>query len=182
MQIPLVMTLIGRDRPGLVGRIADVVAVHGGNWLESRMCHLGGEFAGILRVHVSQEKQDALLRALRVLEADGLSLTVRPDSTSSQSPALSAAAASLELIGQDRPGIVRQISGALARYGVNVEELETECCSAPMSGETLFKAKIKLHIPQNCPWNSLREELEQIAADLMVELTISPGEPAQAAD
>ena len=48
MQVPLVMTVIGKDRTGLVETLAEIVAGHGGNWLESRMCRLGGEFAGIL--------------------------------------------------------------------------------------------------------------------------------------
>lgn len=60
MQIPLVMTVIGHDRPGLVDLVAGLVAEHGGNWLESRMCRLGGEFAGILRIHVPAEKEAAL--------------------------------------------------------------------------------------------------------------------------
>jgi len=172
MHIPLVMTLIGRDRPGLVGILSDVVAAHGGNWLESRMCHLGGEFAGILRIHAPADKQDDLLRALRALEADGLSLVVRPDPVA-ESTLTPAVTATLELVGQDRPGIVRQVTGALARYAVNVEELRTECCSAPMSGETLFKAIIKLHIPADCPLDPLRQELERVAADLMVDVSFS---------
>jgi len=84
----------------------------------------------------------------------------------------------LELIGQDRPGIVRQISRALAQHGVNVEELRTECASAPMSGETLFKAQARLYIPASCDSAALRRELERIAADLMVDLLLRPVPPA----
>ena len=65
MQIPLVMTLIGPDSTGLVEAVARAVADHGGNWLESRMCRLGGAFAGILRVEVPGEKKTALLEALQ---------------------------------------------------------------------------------------------------------------------
>ena len=56
----LVMTVIGADRPGLVEMVATRVADHGGNWLESRMCRLGGQFAGILRVEVPGERRDGL--------------------------------------------------------------------------------------------------------------------------
>ena len=48
----------------------------------------------------------------------------------------------MEIIGQDRPGIVREISAALARAGVNVEEFSSEVASGPMSGETIFKGLI----------------------------------------
>jgi glycine cleavage system regulatory protein len=170
MQVPLVMTVIGKDRPGLVESVASLVAQHGGNWLESRMCRLGGEFAGILRIEVGAEKQDALLRALQGLQAHGLAVVAHPDRAEAE-PARQKLA-SLEIVGQDRPGIVRQIASALARQGVNVEELATECASAPMSGETLFKANAKLLIPSSCNLPDLRQELEKIAADLVVDVSL----------
>jgi glycine cleavage system regulatory protein len=76
------------------------------------------------------------------------------------------------LVGHDRPGIVSQISGALARHMVNVEELDTECVSAPMSGEPLFQAKAKLRLPDGCDIPALRRDLERIAGDLMVDFIL----------
>ncbi len=163
------MTVIGKDRPGLVESVASLVAQHGGNWLESRMCRLGGEFAGILRIHVSPEQEKVLLQALKGLQAQGLTVVVHPDRTEPVAGGRKLAA--LEIVGQDRPGIVKQISSALARNGVNVEELSTECGSAPMSGETLFKAQARLLIPDSCHVGELRQELEKIAGDLLVDIT-----------
>lgn len=163
------MTMIGRDRPGLVELVAATIAEHGGNWLESRMCRLGGEFAGILRFEVSSERQEPLQTALKQLERQGLVLTIQSDQTTSSEKAGNSAI--LDLVGQDRPGIVRQITHALARYGVNVEELETECESAPMSGETLFKAHIAVFVPDACPLSKLQAELETIAGDLLVDIS-----------
>ncbi len=164
------MTVIGKDRPGLVESLASLVAQHGGNWLESRMCRLGGEFVGLLRIHVTAEEEPALLKALEGLQPQGLTVVVHPDRT--EAPARPSRLASLEIIGHDRPGIVRQISSALAHQAVNVEDLATECGSAPMSGETLFKARARLLIPETCHLEKLREELEKIASDLMVEITL----------
>jgi len=170
MQLSLVMTVIGRDKPGLVDSLAGIVADHGGNWLESRMSRLGGQFAGILRVQVPAEKEAALVGALKKLEPEGLTVVVHSDR---QDPAQSERAlVFLEIVGQDRPGIVHQISHALAAHGVNVEELNTECASAAMTGETLFKAQAKLNIPELCNLAGLRNELEKIAEDLIVDLTL----------
>jgi glycine cleavage system regulatory protein len=170
MQVPLVMTVIGKDRTGLVESVARLVADHGGNWLESRMCRLGGEFAGILRIHVPKEREPALVLALQNLQVQGLTVVVRPDP---EAPGVTPKKlASLEIVGHDRPGIVRQITAALAKQGVNVEELETECSSAPMSGEMLFKAVAKLQLPESCAVAHLHAELEKIAGDLMVDLTL----------
>src|SRR5581483_3253325 len=74
MPLPLVMTIIAPDRTGLVESLARAVADHGGNWLESRMCRLGGEFAGILRIEIPAEKKSALLGALQKIH--GLNVTV----------------------------------------------------------------------------------------------------------
>jgi glycine cleavage system regulatory protein len=79
---------------------------------------------------------------------------------------------SLDLVGQDRPGIVKEISHALAERGVNLEELETECESAPMSGEILFKAHATLRAPADVDLDTLQSDLEAIAQDLMVELSL----------
>ncbi len=167
MQIPLVMTIIGPDRTGLVEAVARAVAGHGGNWLESRMCRLGGEFAGILRVEVPADKKSALLDALHSIP--GLKVIV--GAGESKALAKNSRETNMEIIGQDRPGIVREISAALARAGVNVEEFSSEVVSGAMSGEALFKASARLQLPETCDLLSLRMELEKIAADLLVDVS-----------
>src|SRR5438105_11440040 len=116
------MTVIGPDRTGLVDSVAGLVAEHGGNWLESRMSRLGGHFAGILRVEVPPEREKSLVAGLEALAARGLSVVVHSDQSapSAQANRLSV----LEIVGQDRAGIVREIAHALASCGVNVEDLE----------------------------------------------------------
>jgi len=164
-----VMTILGRDRPGLVDRVASTIAHHGGNWLESRMARLGGQFAGILRAAVPAPQESELLGALRALESEGLAIAIHTEPSAS---AALTTATCLELLGHDRPGIIRQISAALARHQVNLEELETQCESAPMTGEILFRARAQLHIPADCDRAALQAELERIAADLMVDLRL----------
>jgi len=174
----LVMTMIGRDRPGLVRTVAALVTEHGGNWLESRMSRLGGQFAGILRVEVPADRQESLVASLNALADRGLAVVIHPDQPA---PATGEARSCvLDIVGQDRPGIVRQISQALAGHGVNVEELQTDTSSAAMSGETLFKARARLSIPASCDTAALRKELEQIAADLIVEVSLGESDRAPA--
>jgi glycine cleavage system regulatory protein len=173
MQVSLVMTIIGADRPGLVSRLAAVIADHGGNWLESRMAHLGGQFAGILRVEVPAEKEPALLAVLQSLGTQGLSVLVQRDRAPA-APRPAPRLAAVELVGHDQPGIVRQISQVLAVHQLNVEELVTHCGSAPMSGETLFYATARVQLPESFPLSRLRATLEQIATDLMVDISVMP--------
>jgi glycine cleavage system regulatory protein len=171
MERTLVMTVIGPDRTGLVDSIASLVTEHGGNWLESRMSRLGGHFAGILRVEVPQDREPALVAALQKLESRGLTVVVHRDQP--KAPPSTERLRRLEIVGQDRPGIVREISHALASFGVNVEDLQTECASAAMSGETLFKATATLSIPEACDTERIRQQLEKIAEDLIVEISLA---------
>jgi glycine cleavage system regulatory protein len=164
----LVLTLIGRDRPGLVEALAAQIAKHGGNWEESRMAHLAGKFAGILRVSLPSGATSSLTQALTALE--GLRVVVEaaePAAADTGSQRLR-----LELIGNDREGIVRDISQALARRKVNVDELHTSCEDAPMGGGQLFRASAMLRVPAELPIEELRTALEGLADDLMVELSL----------
>jgi glycine cleavage system regulatory protein len=175
----LVLTVIGPDRPGLVELLSRIIAGRGGNWLESRMNRLGGQFAGIVRVEIPTAAESALVRDLAGLSSQSLTVVCRSDGLEPPAPRRFAA---LDLVGLDRPGIVREITQALARAGANVEELTTSCESAPMSGEPLFKAAIKLSLPETSNVAAIRRELEQIAANLLVDISLEPLEgpaPAQ---
>ena len=173
MQHSLVMTIVGPDRPGLVDSVATLVAGHNGNWLESRMSRLGGQFAGILRVEVPPGSEADLVAALKKLDSRGLAVVITPDTSAPPAETTGARLSVLEVVGQDRPGIVSQIARVLADYGVNVEELHTECASAAMSGETLFRARAKLSIPDRCEAGEIRRKLEKIAEDLIVEISLA---------
>jgi glycine cleavage system regulatory protein len=175
MLATLVMTVIGADRPGLVQMVAARVADYGGNWLESRMCHLGGQFAGILRVEVAGERRDELVKALQALEADGLRVIIHAEAGAKLPVAAgNGALAHVEIVGQDRPGILRSVSGVFAAHGVNVEELASERVSAPMGGGTLFQARATVSVPANVKLAAVRADLEKIAADLMVDVKLEP--------
>ncbi len=171
MNTSLVLTVIGQDRPGLVESIAQLVADHGGNWLESRMARLAGQFAGILRVEVQEQHAAALTEALRQLTQSGLDSVVLADTTSATDD--SAPLLLLDLVGQDRPGIVRQISRVLSVSGVNVEELSTQRTAAANTGQALFQAKARLRLPPHLAEEQLRDALEAVAGDLMVDLTLA---------
>ena len=166
----LVLTAIGEDKPGLVESLAEVIADNSGNWLESSMSQLAGKFAGILRVSVNDSEADQLISAL-----DGISdqLTLVIERVNSDVEIESPQTVELNLIGNDRPGIIREFSHALASLSVNVEQLSTECISAPMSSDILFKAKANLKVPVGLELELLQREIERLADDLIVEVHLN---------
>ncbi len=173
MQKHLVLTLIGRDRPGLVHALSETVAAGGGNWLDARMASLAGHFAGILLVAVDAAKADALLAALDKLETHGLELTVQEsDSAVIEPSGATERIVRIELIGLDRPGIVRDISRVIAARNASITELETEMASGSFSGEAMFKAQALVQLPASVDLDMLRAELEGLANELMVDLDL----------
>ena len=174
MNSDVVLTLLGPDRPGLVEAVADAIASHGGNWLESRMAHLAGKFAGILRVEVPRERVEALGVALARLEGKGLRIIL--DMEGGRASERPTRLMDLDLIGLDRPGLVREVSRLLAQQQINVEELTTDRSSAPMSGEMMFRARARLNVPAGVDTASVRSSLERLAGDLMVEIRLADPE------
>lgn len=165
----LVLTVFAPDKPGQVERIAQCIAEHGGNWLESRMSRMAGQFAGILRVGVPAEAYDELVDALQALSAHGIRVLIA-ESGVEQSCTWKPIA--MELVGNDRPGIVRDITRLLSEQGVNLERLVTEVGPAPMSSEPLFHAEAILAVPLTLSLDVLQARLETLADDLMVELVL----------
>ena len=166
----LVITVLGDDRPGLVESVSQVIAAHGGNWLESRMARLAGKFAGVLRASVPDTQTERMTQALHALEAHGLQLLL--DWSTQYEPTEQYRWLTLDLLGRDRPGIIHEIAHALAERGINIDELHTAYHSAPMSGETLFKATALLRLPLDEGVVALQEHLEHLAHDLMVDIRL----------
>ncbi|MBI4990410.1 MAG: glycine cleavage system protein R [Rhodocyclales bacterium] len=167
-EIFLVLTVIGDDKPGLVERLSSTISRHQGNWLESSMSHLAGQFAGIVRVAVPTAQAGPLKAALAAL--DGLKITAETSQEQKSAPA--GRRLKLSLVGHDRIGIVREVSQVLAKHVVNVEKLETHTASAPMSAETLFHAQAELFAGAGLDARALKAELERLSDDLMVDITL----------
>ncbi len=172
----LILTVIGPDRPGLVQALSDTIKRHDANWLESEMAQLVGQFAGIVHVQVAEAAADALAADLVNLQNKGLSVHVTnasPGNLAAESSGQPARPYRLELLGLDRPGIVRDLASALAARSINVAQLKTQTQSAPMSGELMFKATAHLLAPADTADDELHDALDQLAADLDLDLTLT---------
>lgn len=162
------MTVLGSDRPGLVNSLADTVARHGGNWLESRMARLAGQFAGIVRIECPSEAADGLLAELQTPGIHGLTVQAVREAVE---PAVKRRTIVVDVVGNDRPGIVRELSSAIATAGGNVEELTTGLESAPMSGHPMFRAHGVISIPENAETSVLTQAIESLGGDLTVDIS-----------
>lgn len=165
----LVLTLVGDDRAGIVSAVARAIDAHGGNWENSQLAELSGAFAGIVEVSVPAEGADALRDALAGIE--GL-VTVAVAAVAPARLAESRRIA-LQVLGNDRPGIVRDISAALSAQGLSIERMTTETRDAAMSGGRLFEASIAAVVPGAVALDDVRARLERLAAEIQVDLTLA---------
>jgi len=171
----LVLTILGDDRPGLVSALSAPVSAHGASWERSEMSRLAGKFAGIVVLSVPRERLDQLVAELAALATQGLHVTIERTDEPADDPAdeQPVQRLNLELLGADRPGIVAEISAALAQAQVSIEELSTDVREAPMAGGTLFEARAVLSAPADGDTGALRRVLEALADELMVDLQLS---------
>ena len=170
MHKTLVLTLRGQDRPGLLERLATVVTGHGGSFAESRTVALGGRVAGLHLLSLPEQQLPGLLAALRELSAGSEDFVVEAADAGAVSGG--GQRLRLELLGHDRPGIVREVTELLARLDVSIEEFETRCVSGSFSGGEMFEARARLCLPPALSDERLRALLAALAQEMMVDITL----------
>ncbi len=166
----LVVSIVGADRHGIVSALAERAQRYGANWAASRLTRLASEFAGTVHFEVPRENADALEAALRGLESSGLQIVIArsdgakvPDSFRS---------VELELVGEDRVGIVSGVTKILAERGVSIESLHTEIIRSGVSGKQTFKIEAHLLVPLALSVDALRTELGGLASAMMVDIAL----------
>ncbi|MFV0278497.1 MAG: glycine cleavage system protein R [Parahaliea sp.] len=170
METSFTISFVGDDRPGLVEQVSAVIEAAGGNWRESRLAQLGGKFAGLVLVSLPTERAEDLQRDLKSLSASGLS--VRVTATASTVALARARRIKLSLLGPDRPGIVLEVSRALAAQQFNVVEMDSQVMSAPMSAEPLFQALIEAEVAPQARLEELSERLERIGDAMALDIDV----------
>lgn len=158
--------MIGQDRPGLVDILAKQIYAHQGNWLASNFARMAGQFAGFVEVHVPENQHDTLIASLNALD----SLHVQSVSTA-QEEKHSANSLVIEVMGNDKPGIVQEITTVLHQFEVNIVSMESRCESAPNWGSLMFKANVIVEVPETIDSEDIIEALENVANDLVVDIS-----------
>lgn len=171
----LVVTILGPDRPGLVSAVSDRATAHGANWADSVMANFAGQFAGIVHLQVPAQNCAALMAELAALQSPNLHIALSLGADGSTEPPRRL---QLDLLGHDRPGIIHSISSQLAHHGVSIEKLQTHIASGAMSGEQMFHMSAQLSVPRALDSDTLRNSLEGLANELMVDISFEDGASA----
>lgn len=167
----LILSVIGSDRPGLTQALAAAVLSAGGNWLESHLSRLGGLYVGSVLVELAGDQVEALRSAVQAVDAQGLEVRIAP---AVETSAGLGDEILFSLVGQDRPGIVHQVTGTLSKLEVNIEAFETHISAEPHSGAPLFNLEARLRLPSGLTAETVQAALEAISAEVMVDITLAP--------
>jgi glycine cleavage system regulatory protein len=171
MKTSVILSAVGGDRPGLTQGLAEAVFAAGGNWLESNLAHLGGKYAGAVLVELDAERLGELERAVEALNTGGLFVSIAP---AGDTPPVAGKPLWFELVGQDRPGIVHEVTAVLAGFDVNIEDFATRIEIGSMSAERLFRATARLTVPEGTSPDDVQAALEAISGEIMVDFTLKP--------
>jgi methionyl-tRNA formyltransferase len=169
--VSLVVTVMGPDRPGIVRQVAERAQRHGANWAGSRMSKMANEFAGMVHLEAPAESVAALTAALQSLESAGLKVLVAASDGAGSAPAGYRSFA-LELVGQDRVGIISQVTSMLAASGVGIESLHTEVSRSGPSAQASFRISAQLMVPKAQDIAALQSELGTLAQAMMLDITL----------
>jgi glycine cleavage system regulatory protein len=169
----LIVSIVGPDRHGIVSLLSDRAQRFGANWAASRMTRLAGEFGGTVHFEVPRENADALATALRSLESSGLQVVISRSDGASVPASLRGV--ELELVGEDRLGIVSSLTKILAERGISIENIHTEIIRSGVSGKQTFRIGAHLLLPAALSIDALRRELGSLAREMMLDIAL--GEP-----
>jgi glycine cleavage system transcriptional repressor len=170
----LAVTVVGHDRPGIIAEVAKVLAGLQLNLTDSTMTLLRGHFAMTL-VCAVQEGPDQTAEGVRtalapLVEGGTLAVTVSPVPEERPVAPDGVVSYTLTVYGADRLGIVAEITGALAALGGNITDLTTRLSGA------LYLLSAEVDLPAELDPDVVLDQLDQIAAELGVEVSLRPTE------
>lgn len=163
----IVVTFIGKDKLGLVDQLAKLIVSHQGNWLGSSMSHLAGQFAGIIQVELPELELAKFSLAMGKL--DDLNVIIQQGQKTS-SDVEPEDLLNIEIVCNDRSGIIQEITKALHAVDANIEQLGSQLESAANSGQLLFRSQITVLLPEHSSIDQLQQSLEDLGDDVMVDI------------
>jgi len=172
------LSAIGRDRPGIVADLAELIYECDCNLEDSSMTILGSEFAVLLLLTGEEDGvEQRLSAACKRLEWEKrLTVFFRPLDGEPVPYGVSHHAGTFELqaVGVDKAGIVARIARCLANRQINIKQMTTSSRPEPGTGTPIYNMRIRMEVPEGTDQRALGSELDQIASSLNIDLSVQP--------
>jgi len=151
----MVLTAVGRDRPGLVEELTKLVFHYDGNVEASRMVRLGGDFAMLVFVRAPEDRIHDLRRAVDDLHYTKFDVLTRLSEADGETDDSTPSRCVITVLGADHMGIINQ-----------------EVSAAPMSGTPLFNMSAEVVVPPRLAVADLREAMAFIGNEMGVDTKV----------
>jgi len=158
---------IGRDRVGIVHKVANVISSHGGNIILQQTMRVAGDFGLILIATFKKDDQEGLEKTIESLKGDviGEEFVLLPRETSSRTFAEQVEGGIpyfIDVYGLDQTGIVQAITLILFQFGINLESMSAEVLHDPFSGTKRFSARFSIMVPPDLDMEGFEAELRLV--------------------
>ena len=173
MKKHLVISALGKDRPGIVNQVSRVILDAGCNIEDSRMTVLGGEFALILLVSGVWNEVAKLEAQLRTLEKK-LDLTLVMKTTEPRPTKQSMVPYVVDVVAMDHPGIVHDVAAFFSTREINIEDLNTWTYAAAHTGTPMFSMNMTISVPAEVNIGRLRDEFTRFCDEMNLDATLEP--------
>lgn len=166
------LTIIGRDRPGIVSQVTEVLFRIGCNIADSSCSILGGQFAMLLIIsHPDYETGDELKDFFIPLEEDNLSVllrTLKPGGE--QRSEMSGELCMISVYGSDKPGIVYEVAKELGERKVNITDLNTKLIGSDQ--RPVYVMMLEASLPEEMTVEQLQEVMAGVKNKLQVDISV----------
>lgn len=169
----IVITLMGRDHPGLLNTLAKTITEHSCNIVDSRLSVLGGSLAAIMMISGSWDMIAKLENALRT-SAKELNIEMQTQHLGARATPNDLIPYRVQVVAMDHPGIVHEIASFFSDQQVNIESMETDSYAAPHTGTQMFTLVMTVSIPSSVQLAHLRDEFYEFCDDQNLDAMIEP--------
>lgn len=176
MEQKFILTAFGKDRPGIVAEITEIIYENKCNLEDSNMGRLADEFTLILLLtgNSKDDLQDRLSRECRRLEREkDIFCFIRPLDFQQPDNGNRNNLHTIEVEGVDQAGIVYKVARLLAAENINIETLNSKKKFSPNSGTAMYVMNITATLPKGMAVEAVDSKLDELANELHVDITIT---------
>jgi glycine cleavage system transcriptional repressor len=170
-----IVSAYGKDRPGIVADVTEILYENGCNLEDTRMGNLSGDFSLMILFSAPDENEiEAKLSAAyeRLKSEKQISAYIRPASAADYKPVPPYATYTLRVEGLDHTGIVYRISRYLAYHNINIANLDSSITYTPESGAQVYHMEVSIEVNKETDMDEVKDGLGQLAEDLHVEISV----------
>lgn len=172
-----ILTVVGKDHPGIVAGISNVLFEYGCNISELNQTVLSDEFAMILLLQPTRDinvneldeslkKQCQLLNVTHFLRS--ASITATTDTQSKKDRLI------ITVLGSDKIGIIAGVTNVLASMNINIIDLSAK--PYKIYDKTQYAVVARVEVDDNFDILNLTKSLEECANRLSVEIKVQSQE------